>query len=132
MADGCTRMVTIFVSNFTSHLFMEHHQPVFLFCFCFVSPSSHNSSVSHDSRVLFSLFTLMAHPAFKLQSIPFKQKLHFLIKERGSYQSGAIMHQALWCLTFSCDYSAPCILSWKSLDCCHLNMFSLASLALLP
>lgn len=41
------------------------------------------------------------------------------------------MHQALWCLTFSCDYTSACIPSWKSLDCCHLNMFFLASLTLL-
>lgn len=95
------------------------------------NPSSHNCSVCYDSRVLSSLFSLMARSPFKLQSIPFKQKLHFLIKARGRYQSGAVMHQALWCLTFRCDYTSACIPSWKSLDCCHLNMFFLASLTLL-
>lgn len=42
------------------------------------------------------------------------------------------MHQTLWCLTFSCDYSSACILSWKSLEFCHLNMSFLASLTWLP
>lgn len=79
-----------------------------------------------------SLFSVTACSFFKVRLIPFKQKSHFLIKAGGRYQSGAIMHQTLWCLTFSCDYSSACILSWKSLEFCHLNMFFLASLTRLP
>lgn len=79
-----------------------------------------------------SLFSVTACSFFKVQLIPFKQKSHFLIKAGGRDQSGAIMHQTLWCLTFSCDYSSACILSWKSLEFCHLNMFFLASLTRLP
>lgn len=33
------------------------------------------------------------------------------------------MHQTLWCLTFSCDYSRACKQSWKPLEFCQRHVF---------
>ena len=136
MAEVSTRVVTIITDiqlniasygvYLTSNLLwkMSSQFEVIWLLFVSVNPSPHNRSVCYDSGVLSSLFSLMACFSSKRQSIPFKQNVNFLIKARERYQSGAIMHEALWCLTFSCDYTSACILSWKSLDCCQLNMFS--------
>lgn len=99
----------------------------------FTSPLISNkvTSQANDSRAPSSLFSLMAFSFFKLRSIPFKQKSHVLIRARGRYQSAAITRRALWRLTFSCDYSRDCKLSWKPLEFCQLKMFFLLSVTLL-